>query len=584
MTNELKETTVKADLILENGRIYTMETASPWARSVAIKDQRVVYIGDNQGTADFLGPDTRVIDLKDGLVLPAFVDAHMHPSQGSYRYCFCLNLFDVYGADLVRAYLDETARFAGDHPESAWIVGAGFRRAAFDETGPRKELLDGVEAERPVAITSKDGHSMWVNSKALAVAGITAATPDPLNGVIKHDPLTGEPSGLLQESAMDLVRRLIPKPTKEQIRKSLLWLQEWLNREGITTVHEAELDIEGRHVYEAYQELAEEGLLTVRYRASWRLNPEQDHPALVDRALKLSEQFGTPYFTAKSFKFFADEVIEEETGFLLKPYTHRDDEWYGLKDWDDDELEAVFTSIHQGGGQVHIHTIGDAAARYTLDALEKVHRKSPNGRGDWRPTLAHVQMVALEDMERMAALDVTALVAPYWSSIDDYFWDLYIPFLGEDRAFNEQYPLKSFFKAGVNVAIHSDFTVSEPDFMWAFYGGLTRRLPERVFNRQFGQKPGYRWVGDDGAHLEKGDIGALPPVGERLSLEEALRAATINGAYVNGLDRELGSLKVGKLADLIVLDRNLFEVDVEEIPDTKVAMTLFEGRIVHGDI
>lgn len=575
---------MNADLIMKNGRIRTMENTSPWAEAVAVKDKRIVYVGDNQGAAAWVGPETRTIDLEGRLVLPAFVDGHMHPSQGSYRYCFCLTLFDVYGPDLIQAYLEETANFARKHPELDWIIGAGFRRAAFDEIGPRKEWLDQVAADRPVAITSKDGHSMWVNSKALAVAGITAATPDPLNGVIKRDPQTGEPSGLLQESAMALIRRLMPHPTKEQMKQSLLWLQEWLNREGITTVHEAELDVEADQVYQAYQELAEEGRLTVRYRASWRLHPDQDFRGLVDRALGLSEQFRTPYFAAKSFKFFADEVIEEETGFLLQPYAHRSDDWYGLKDWEDEELAAAFTRIYQGGGQVHIHAIGDGAARYTLEALDKVRSGNHGVRSDWRPALAHVQMVAPQDIRRMADLGVTALVAPYWSSIDDYFWDLYVPFLGEDRAFNHQYPMKSFFEAGVNVAIHSDFSVSEPDFMWAFYGGLTRRLPQRVFNRQFGTKAGYRWVADDGARLEKGDIGALPPAGERLSLEEALRAATINGAYANGLDQEVGSLKVGKLADLIVLDRNLFEIDVEQIPLTKVAMTLFEGRVVHGRI
>ena len=574
---------MKADLILQNGRIYTMETEVPWGQAVAVKGKRIVYLGDNQGAAAWAGPETRVIDLNGQLVLPAFVDGHMHPSQGSYRYCFCLNLFNVYGADLVGDYLSEVARFAGSHPELPWIVGAGFRRAAFDEIGPRKEWLDGVVADRPVAITSKDAHSMWVNSKALALAGITGTTPDPINGVIKRDPLTGEPSGLLQESAMTLVRNLIPKPTKEQLKQSLLWLQKWLNREGITSVHEAELDVDADQVYEAYQELAEEGLLTVRYRASWRLHPDRDYRSLVDQALELSTKFTTPYFAAKSFKFFADEVIEEETGFLLEPYAHRSDNWCGLKDWEDDELEAAFTRIYRGGGQVHIHSIGDGAAKYTVAALDRVQSKNQSLRKDWRPVLAHVQMVAPEDIKRMADLDVTALVAPYWSSIDDYFWDLYVPFLGEERAFNQQYPLKSFFTAGVNVAIHSDFSVSEPDFMWAFYGALMRRLPKKAYDRQFAGKPGYRWVTDEGARLEKGDIASLPPMEERMSLEEALRASTINGAYANGLDQELGSVKVGKLADLVVLDRNLFEIDVEQIPETKVVMTVFEGRIVHGE-
>ncbi|MFH1139829.1 MAG: amidohydrolase [Pseudomonadota bacterium] len=577
----LTENNKAADILLNNGRFFTLNDSCPWAEAVAIKDGRIVFVGTDREAAAHIGADTRVIDLNKRFVAPAFTDSHMHPVTGAHRYINCLALYNVHGEDLVGEYLAEAARFAQSHPEISWIEGGGFRRSAFDETGPRKEWLDRVEPRRPVSIISKDGHSMWVNSRALEAAGITARTPDPLNGVIQRDPATGEPTGLLQEAAMDPVKALIPKPNKDQVKKALLWLQEWLNREGITTVHDADLEIDSAAVYEAYQELAEQGRLTVRYRASWRLHPDRDYLGVIARALELSKKFTTPHFRADSFKFFADEVIEEETGFLLEPYAHRSDGWRGIKDWDDLELEKAFAGVRQGGGQVHVHAIGDGAIRSCLDVLEKVQSRSPGP--DWRPILAHIQMAAPADIRRMADLGVIAVTAPYWCAIDDYFWDLYVPYLGRERAFHGQYPLKSLFDAGVTVAIHSDFSVTEPDVMFALYSALTRRLPHRVFERQFGRKPGYRWVSDDDAILEKGDIGSLPPAGERIGLAEALRAASLNGAYANHLEHDLGSIEAGKLADLTVLDRDPFESGVEDIPANKVVLTFFEGRMVYHD-
>jgi predicted amidohydrolase YtcJ len=568
-----------ADLVLKNGRVYTMEAPGGWAEAVVIGKDRIIHVGTAKSAETFIGSGTEVIDLEGRLVLPAFVDSHMHPTHGAYRYCFCLSLFDINEANPVASYLRGTESFCREHPRLSWIQGAGFRRPAFDDIGPRKEWLDRIEPNRPISIVSKDGHSMWVNSRALALAGISSETPDPPNGVIKRDPETGQPAGLLQEAAMDLIKPLIPKPEKDTMKEALLRLQEWLNREGITTVHDAMLELEEPHVFEAYRELALEGRLTVRYRASWRIYPDRDFEADIDRALGLARQLTTPWVKADAFKFFADEVIEEETAYLLEPYAHRHDDWHGLKDWDDGDLEAALTKTLECGGQPHIHVIGDAAARATLDVLEKVQKNT--GILNSRPLFAHVQMVTPEDIGRMAELGVVAVVAPYWATIDDYFWELYVPYLGHDRAFYHQYPMKSFLAAGVNLAIHSDFSVNEFDMMWAVYSAMTRRLPQRVFKQLFGQNIGYRWISEEKTELAYGEFGPLPPAGERLSLDEILRAATLGGAYANFLENDLGSIEPGKLADLVVFDRNLFDIDMEDIPKAKVIMTLFEGRIVH---
>ena len=572
-----------ADLVLTNGNVFTQEMDLSRTESVAVRGRRIVYVGDDQGAAAFIGPRTRVIDLGGQMVLPAFVDTHMHPVHGAWRHAFCLSLFGVNGDDMQRAYLDEIERFVKAHPDRSWVEGAGFRRAVFDDIGPRREWLDAIDAARPISILSKDGHSLWVNSKALEVAGITAATPDPPNGVIKRDPVTGAPAGLLQEAAMQLVRPHIPRPTKDQVKAALLWLQQWLNREGITTALDAILEIDAPEVARAYHELALEGRLTVRYRGAWRIVPERDYRADINRALALSRQFDTPHFRTDVFKFFADEVVEEETAYLLEPYAHRDDGWRGLKDWDDADLRKAFAQVHQGGGQVHVHAIGDGAVRYVLDALEALQGENGPPLRERRPTLAHLQLVHPEDFQRMAAMDVTAVIAPYWSIIDDYFWELYVDYLGRERAFFHQYPQKSFLDHGVNLAFHSDFSVVEPDSMRALYSALTRRVPRRTFERHYGRNPAYRYVAQSGTDLAYGDMGALPPEEECLDLEEALRAYTMGGAYGNFLEKELGSITVGKLADLVVLDRNLYETPIEEIPQARVAMTLFEGRIVFED-
>ena len=413
---------------------------------------------------------------------------------------------------------------------------------------------------------SSDCHAIWVNSAALKSAGITKNTSNPEGGVIERDPETGEPSGTLRENAMDLIHNVLPSFTVEQLKEGILAYADTAAKEGITMVHDPMLILPDetatllgsellRNNITAFSQLAAENRLTLRVRGSLLAAPEKGSsqlPAFIAQRKKLKD----PLFQAHSIKIFVDGVIEGSTGYLLEPYEHMP-EFRGTFLWDTEVLKESFKIFDKENFQIHVHAIGDAATRITLDAFE--YARNANGARDSRHQITHLQLVDPEDIPRFAALDVIGIPQPIWHMQGEYYAMLSLPYLGRERA-DRQYPMKSFINAGVKMASASDFPVTVPcPPLLGIMMGITRCEPGIL-----------------------GSDEVLCPE-ECMSLDEMIESFTINGAYANFLEQETGSLEVGKAADLVVLDRNLFEIPASEINNANVLLTLFEGKEVYRD-
>ncbi len=543
----------KADWVLRNGAIHTLDASGTTAESIAVGGGAILYVGDDAGIEAFVGPSTEVVELGGKLVLPGFIDSHSHPS-GALIQAVAVSLYDLRSLE---EYVDAVRRYAEENPRKEAIRGSGWSNALFPLTGPKKESLDAAISDRPVHLGSGDGHSSWVNSKALELAGITKDTPDPEGGVIERDPATGEPTGTLRESATGLVAAVLPSFTVEERMKGLELYQDMAAKEGVTTTRVAAIGLSAAGDFDAsemvaYERLESEGKLRVRFRGSLLLPPDAPPERIQELVAERETQKGG-LFEIDAVKIFVDGVVEGETAYLLEPYAHRPD-YRGELLWEPDHLKEMVAAADREGFIVHIHAIGDAATRLALDAFE--HAREKNGRRDARHQVTHLQLVTPEDVKRFAELEVIAVPQPFWFSKGGFYDAIEAPYLGEARASGE-YPMKSFFDAGVTVASASDFPVTIP------------------FSPVVGMKMGMTRSGDSS------NPDLVLGANERVTLDQMLASFTRSGAFAARLEDRIGSLEVGKVADVVVLDRNLFEIPVDKVGDAKVLLTLFEGREVY---
>jgi predicted amidohydrolase YtcJ len=543
MTNDLP-----ADLVLLGGRIATMDPARSWASALAVRDGRIAAVGTVSAVRPLKGPRSRVIDLRGRTVTPGFQDAHVHPVHGGLHLLRC-SLHDQID---VAAYSKIIGDYARDHPAEPWIRGGGWYMAAFPGGMPSRDLLDRLVPDRPAILSSRDGHSVWVNSRALELAGITAETADPPDGRIERD-ADGSPSGTLQEGAMDLVERVAPPDTPADLEAALRLGQAHLHSLGITAWQDAIIGPEAEEL--AYAALASRDELTGRVvGALWwdRRRGDEQIEELVER--RATTSIGR--YQATSVKLMMDGVLENFTGAMLEPYgdghggttANR-----GQLQIDPEGLSTWVPRLDALGFQPHFHAIGDRAVRASLDAVAAARRV--NGATDTRPHIAHIQVIHPDDIPRFRELDVAANAQPFWAVHDDQMDVLTIPFIGE--RWRCQYPFRSLRAAGAVLAMGSDWSVTTANPLWEIEIAVERRYREPF-----------------------GDRGVFLP-DERIELIDVLAAFTSGSAYVNHLDDETGALEVGKLADLAILDRDLFDRTEGAIGEARVVGTFVEGAAVY---
>jgi predicted amidohydrolase YtcJ len=540
-----------SDLVFKNGDVYTVDGVRSWADAVAVRGDQIVYVGTDAGVDAFIGPDTRVVDLNGKMMLPGFQDVHIHPPWGGVAYAGC-PLFDYTTLEDVLAAIRHCVEA---DPEAQYVRGEGWTVTLFDNGLPHKRFLDEIEPTRPVYLQSSDGHSLWVNSKALNVMGVTKETPDPHGGRIDRDEQTGEPIGVFQDDAAIQMAWEKTPYTDHEIERGLRYSVEYLNSLGITSIQDAIVKIEGNDPYsslEAYRRVNESGDLTLRSVLAlfWDVNKGGEQVAKLVEARDSNSQ---GVVRATSVKIWLDGVMETKTAALLEPYL---DGGNTAPFMNQQDLNHAVAQLDREGFQVHVHGIGDAATRYALNAFEYTREK--NGIRDSRHHICHLELIDPADIPRFRELDVIANFQPLWALPDDYITEMTVPQIGPERS-RWLYPIGSVLKAGGMIAFGSDWYVTTPNPFPQIETAVTRQ--------------------DAFGEVE----GVLEPE-ERIGLHDAIAAFTINAAFVNFQDETTGSIEVGKLADLIVVDRNLFSIDVQEISEANVELTLFGGQVVHGEL
>ncbi|HEY2789895.1 MAG TPA: amidohydrolase [Gaiellales bacterium] len=535
-----------ADLILQNAVVHTV-AGGRTADALAIEAGRIVAVGTGHDVESLHGPGTRVVDLGGAPVLPGFVDAHCHLGLSGLGTTQC----DLEGSRGADEHLRRIAAYREAHPDREWVVGGGWSMNEFPGGLPTAAALDAVVPDRPAVLTNRDYHGAWVNSRALELAGITAATPDPAGGRIERD-AHGAPLGTLQEQAMHLVLDRAPAPTHAERVAGIRAGQAYYHRLGITACQDALVDADWQR---AYEDLASSGELGLRVRGALEWEPgrgEEQLPELVER--RASGTVGR--LACGHVKFFHDGVVENRTAAMLDPYLDgggRPTAEYGMDMYARADLERFVRLCDAAGFGVHIHTIGDRAVRESLDALEAAIRR--NGRRDARHQLAHVQFAHPDDLPRFAALGVIANVTPLWARLEEYVTVLTVPFVSE-RAAAGMYPFASILRAGGALAFGSDWSVSTPDPLHQLATAVARVDPE-------------------------GSASEPLLAGERLDLDAAIAAQTIGAAHACALDPVTGSIEPGKLGDLVVLDRDLHGLDPRDYLSARVLATLVEGEVVY---
>ncbi|MEN6560836.1 MAG: amidohydrolase [Acidobacteriota bacterium] len=528
------------DLVLINGKVWTGEASRPWAQAVAVRGGTIVDVGTTAALKG-LAAGAKVVDLGGALVLPGFIDSHTHFLEGG----FALRRIQLREA---RSREDFVARIAAKAKElgpGRWILNGDWDHQQFSPVElPRRDWIDAVTPDNPVCVCRLDEHMILANSLALKLAGVTKDTPAPPGGEILKDPATGEPTGILKDTAMDLVYAKVPEPTPDERLEAAETAVRHAAQNGVTSVCE----MADARSFETFRELERRGRLSTRVSVYIPIT-EVD----VLARLKIKPPLGDAYLQLAGLKGFVDGSLGSSTAYFFEPYAD-DPKTSGLLNgqmFPPGVMERRILEADRAGLQLAVHAIGDRAVSMLLDMVEKA--VAVNGPRDRRWRVEHAQHQRPADIARFGRLGLAASVQPY-HAIDDGRWAE--SKIGPERV-KTAYPFESLRRAGAVLAFGSDWTVAPLSPILGIYAAATRRTLD-------GKNPG----------------GWVPA--EKVSVEEAVRAYTVNGAWAQFAEAAKGTIAPGKAADLVVLDRDIFTIPAEEIERTSVRMTIFDGRVVYG--
>ncbi|WP_318152687.1 amidohydrolase [Microbacterium helvum] len=552
-----------ADTVFTGGAVFTSDavpagsTQALTGRTVAVRDGRIVAVCADDEASALIGPDTVVVDLDGALLAPGFQDAHIHPVSGGVELLQCNLTESEDAADT----LARIARYAAENPEVDWIVGGGWSMDHFPGGAPLRGLLDEIVPDRPVLLASRDHHSAWANTAAMRLAGVDAATLDPVDGRIERE-ADGFPAGTFHEGAGDLFAEVRPAVSADTAYAGLLRAQDELLALGITGWQDALVGnfpgITGGLA--TYRRALADGTLKAHVvGAQWWERAEGAEQ--LDEMIRLRDEIAalgqSDRFSLGSIKFMVDGVAENQTAAMLEPYrdTHgHDTHNRGLSFIAPERLRDYAVAADAAGFQLHFHALGDRAVREALDALQDA--REVNGDTDGRHHLAHIQVVAEADVPRFAELGAVANMQPLWACHEDQMDELTLPFLAASAA-DRQYPFGDLHRAGVRLAGGSDWPVSTADPLAGIHIAVNRVAP-----------------------LE--DAEPLGGPAQRLDLATALAAYTSGTAFVNHRDHDTGLVREGYLANLVVVEPNPFDVPADQLYTCRVASTWIDGERVYA--
>ena len=530
------------NLILVNGNIHTMDPALPKVQEVVVHDGRIAYVGDSRTASGFKGSKSQVIDLKGQTVLPGFIESHMHPLW------FGIGLLQVNcGPSVVPSMVKmaEKIKSVVDHtPKGEWILGTGWDHTKMQEKRfPNRWDLDKAAPDHPVFLKRTCAHMAVVNSKALALAGITKATPNPESGEIVRDPQSGEPTGMLLEQAMDLVP--LPKYKVVDLENGMDLAQKEFGKSGVTMVNDMSAEEEGLR---AYQNLLKKNQLSVRYRLWPFARPTLGYRGFLKELVSLGIQsgFGNEMVNIQGVKFILDGTIGGRTTALSEPYVNDPSNYGILYDDENGLLPDVLLALN-GGLRISMHAKGDRAIEAVVRVMEMANKEVEVPR--FRNRIEHCDMPSSDQLRRMKKLNMAiGSSCPF----NYYATDMFVTNLGEERA-NRMFPQKSIQEMGLIAPLNSDGPVcGETKPLVNAYYAVTRKSREGVI------------LGKDQA----------------ISVYDAIKAVTIDAAYMTFDENNVGSITIGKWADIIVLEDDPFRTDPENLRNIDVAMTLVQGQIV----